>query len=478
MNRKTLATVTPEIRDAYQKALRLPKEEERLVALKDLVVVEPGFVEARRKLRDMERKKVMADSGIRRFFARLGASTGPIKAQIKINPVKAMALCEEALVKTLDNIPVLELLAEAAERSGAPSVSAEAMERSSELRPNDLQYIIRLAAYLQKAGRSEEAMKRLHVVAVNHPEDKEVQHAYRSAINIDAKQREEAKTVGMAVLEQGGSSNAIGSRSAAILQLLENTIHDAAQAKLVAAELQKILASGDSLDVRRKLATAYTIMGDFDKAIEEINKVIAGTAAYDPTLDKRLEEAEIGKIDKEIALIKRRPPKDLENPAGRIAELQEEREQLRLSHCMNRIEHYPSDIGLTFDFGNLRMERGEYDLAIEQFMNSRLSPSHEVPSRLALADCYERQGKFKEAVDELETVLSILPRLDKDRLRTAYSLARIMETNGERDKAIEYYRGLVEMEPRFRDAAARLKALEEGEAVEAMEAEEENKTEE
>ena len=291
-----------------------------------------------------------------------------------------------------------------------------------------------------------------------------------NAINADAKQREQAKTTGMASVDQGGGSNAIGSRAAAILQLLENTIHDAAQAKLVVVELLKVLATGESLDVRRKLASAYNIMGEYDKAIEEIRKVIAATAAYDPTLDKRLEEAEIGKIDKEIGMIKRRPPKELADPDARIAELELEREQLKLDHVLSRIAHYPNDIGLVFDLGRLRLERGEYDLAIEQFMTSRTSAANEVPSRLSLAECYEKMGNYPKAVDELETVLSILPRLDKDRLKTAYSLARIMEVTGNPDKAIELYRGLLEMEPRFRDAAARLKALEESGAAPAAEA--------
>ena len=460
MDRKTLATVTPDIRDAYQQALRLPKEAERLAALKDLLNQEPGFVEARHKLRDLERRKVMATPALLRVFARLGSPVGKIKTLTPAAPLKAMALCEDALAKTLDNVPVLELLAEAADRAGAPFIAAEAMERASELRPENIQHMLRMAAYLQKGGRAEEAMKRLHAVAVNYPADKEVQTAYRNAINADAKQREQAKTVGMASVEKGGGSNAIGSRSAAILQLLENTIHDATQAKLVAVELQKILASGESMDVRRKLATAYIIMGEFDKAIEEISKVIKATAAYDPTLDKRLEEAEVGKIEKEIALIRRRPPKELADPDARIAELEAEREQLKLDHALSRIEHYPSDIGLVYDLGLLRLERGEYDLAIEQFLNSRTAASSEVPSRMSLAECYEKKGEYDKAVDELETVLSILPRLDKDRLKTAYSLARIMETTGQPDRAMELYRGLLEMEPRFRDVASRLKALE------------------
>lgn len=470
MDKKTLATVTPDIREAYQQALRLSKESERLLALKDLVNQEPGFVEARRKLRDLERRKVMATPAIGRFFARLGAPAGKIKSLTKTVPLKAMALCEDTLVKTLDNPPILELLADAAERAGAPFISAEAMERASELRPLELRYMLLMAAYLQKAGRAEEAMKRLHAVAVNHPDNKDVQAAYRNAINADAKQREQAKTTGMASVDQGGGSNAMGSRAAAILQLLENTIHDAAQAKLVVVELLKVLATGESLDVRRKLASAYNIMGEYDKAIEEIQRVIAATAAYDPTLDKRLEEAEIGKIDKEIGMIKRRPPKDLADPDARIAELELEREQLKLDHALSRIAHYPNDIGLVFDLGRLRLERGEYDLAIEQFMTSRTSAASEVPSRLSLAECYEKMGNYPKAVDELETVLSILPRLDKDRLKTAYSLARIMEVTGKPDKAIELYRGLLEMEPRFRDAAARLKALEESGAPSAAEA--------
>ena len=241
----------------------------------------------------------------------------------------------------------------------------------------------------------------------------------------------------------------------------------------MAIELQKILDGGESMDVRRKLASAYIIMGEFDKAIQELNKVIASTSAYDPTLDKRLEEAEIGKIDKEIAQIKRRPPKDLEDPAARIAELQAERDQLRLDHALSRIEHYPNDIGLVFDLGKLRLERGEYDLAIEQFMESRQSARCEIISRMALAECYEKQGRYDEAVSELETVLSVLPRLDKERLPTTYSLAQIMETTGNKERALALYKELHELEPRFRDVSARIKALEESKAPAAEAAGEE-----
>ena len=471
MQRKTVANVTPELREDYHKALRIMKESERLLALKDLLNQEPAFVEARMKLRDLERKKVMSVSPVGRFFARLGSPTGKIKGLIRTSPLQAMALCEDTLAKTLDNIPVLQLLAEAADKAGAPFISAEAMERASELRPNDYHFVLQMATYLQNAGQAGEALKRLTALATNNPDNKEIQDAYRQAINIDAKQREQAKTVAMASVEQGAGSNAIGSKSAAILQLLENTIHDAAQAKLVVNELQKVLAMGESMDVRRKLASAYIIMGEFDKAIEEINRVIAASTAYDPQLDKNLEEAELGKLKKEIAQIKRRPPKDLADPAARIAELEAECEQLKLDHALSRIEHYPNDIGLVYDLGKLRYERGEYDLAIEQFMISRKSARCEVMSRIALADCYEQQGKYKQAEDELETVLSIIPRLDKDRLTTAYSLARIMEKTGDNARALEYYKEWYELEPRFRDVKEKIAMLEGGNAVEATPAE-------
>ena len=88
MDRKTLTTVTPDIRAAYKKAVHLPNENERLLALKDLVIAEPGFVEARSKLRDLERKKIMSVSGLSRFFARLGSPSGKVKSLTKNTPVK------------------------------------------------------------------------------------------------------------------------------------------------------------------------------------------------------------------------------------------------------------------------------------------------------------------------------------------------------------------------------------------------------
>ena len=165
------------------------------------------------------------------------------------------------------------------------------------------------------------------------------------------------------------------------------------------------------------------------------------------------------------------PPATKQTPAQRIAELEAECEQLKLDHALSRIEHYPNDIGLVYDLGKLRYERGEYDLAIEQFMISRKSARCEVMSRIALADCYEQQGKYKQAEDELETVLSIIPRLDKDRLTTAYSLARIMEKTGDNARALEYYKELYELEPRFRDVKEKIAMLEGGNAAEATPAE-------
>ena len=104
-------------------------------------------------------------------------------------------------------------------------------------------------------------------------------------------------------------------------------------------------------------------------------------------------------------------------------------------------------------------------------MISRKSARCEVMSRIALADCYEQQGKYKQAEDELETVLSIIPRLDKDRLTTAYSLARIMEKTGDNARALEYYKELYELEPRFRDVKEKIAMLEGGNAAEATPAE-------
>ncbi len=459
MNKLTINDLEPELRDRYRKALRLRDPSRQLPEFRGILALAPAFMDVRRKIRDIERVRMMASPGLKRLFLRLTSPKGKIKPLIEKDPRAAMELCEDVLMKNLDDAEVLKLLGRAAINADMPCVAAEALERVLELDPSDTESVKVLTHYLQSDGAFDDAVKLLHSYVVQMPDDSELKKLYQSATRTAEKMRRGGPAAAGVTAAGAGTENKAGSKSAAILQLMENTIHDAPQAKLVAAELRKILQNADSMDVRKKLVQAYMIMEDFDKAIEEINTLIERSAVYDPMLDKQLEEAEIGRVDKEIKRINRRPPKDVDVKAA-TAELEQSKQELIFSHARTRLEKYPNDPMLTYELGQVLFSRGEIEKALEMFNESVKTNRCEIISKTAIAGCLRRMNRLEEAAAQLENVLETLPKMDRERPSCAHALAQIREEMGDKPAALKLYREICSIEPRFRNAAVRVRELE------------------
>jgi tetratricopeptide (TPR) repeat protein len=87
------------------------------------------------------------------------------------------------------------------------------------------------------------------------------------------------------------------------------------------------------------------------------------------------------------------------------------------------------------------------------------SPDIVAEGRIVAAGSLADQGKLREAVKLLESAPPLRGRVADRHMRTWYALADLYERSGELSKSRQLFRRVVQHDPDFADAAARLRAL-------------------
>ena len=112
-----------------------------------------------------------------------------------------------------------------------------------------------------------------------------------------------------------------------------------------------------------------------------------------------------------------------------------------------------------YDLGVAYKEMGLLDDAIEEFQKALRSRSHRLPAYEALGQCFMEQGRHQIAVTVLTRALHEPEFDDALRVGVLYLLAYSCEALQRWEEARSYYQRVDAIDTHFRDAAARLAAL-------------------
>ncbi len=453
MDKKSIQHVTPAIRESMSRANRTRDPELQLKLFCEIVKQEPAFVNARTKLRELERRKALGDNFISKLIGQLLSSfkLPKIKALAGKDPLAAMAACEDALAITLDNPVVLASLADIAESQGAMFIAVEARSLIHDFHPKSEGNLRELARCLQANNQAREALKIMQELAAMHPNDLGVQSEVRAALALASMEKGKWEEEGTA------QEKTVDAKAAVAQQLLDGTIHDADQAKLLVDKLLADLAEKDSIDTRRKLADAYMVMEDYDNVILQLEKVVETLGTCDPFLDKAIETAVVARFDKTIRELQQNPTAYAE-PEKQIAEFTAQRDAYKLARAEERAKRFPNDAQLNFELAALLFSRGQYTDSIPYFQIARRSPQRRVECMVYLGRCFSENHQYDMAVEQLEGALAEMDVMDKTKLETLYSLANTLENAGAEEKAIERFKEIYQYQANFRDVAKRIEA--------------------
>ncbi len=456
MEKKTLKQVPIHVRDTYNRALQSANEPERAIKLLLEIIREfPELFMAREKLREMERAKLRKQGGAAKGLALL-LSIVPfiiIKIMTAVNPVKAMAMCESCLARCLDNPLILGALAAAADQYDAAFIAADALGIVYEFHPNNEPNARKLVAAYQQCGMAREALKVLQPLAKKSPGNLSTQAELREALALASIERGNWESEGST------QDKASDSKAQVTQQLIDGTIHDAEQARVLIEKFTADLKVADSMDIRRKLAEAYYIAEEYEEAINQLKAVAKAVGAFDPVLDKQIERAYIAQLNQAIKEL-RSNPEAYENAEGQIEQLEQEKIDYRLRHAEERVRVFPNDASMQMDMGQLYFETGAYDRAETHFREAASGHLKEVPGKLYLGRCCFETGRYEEAIKWFEEVVSKIPSpLDRTRLEAQYRIGLVYEATGENDRALDIYQAILQQRGKFEDVPQRVDRL-------------------
>jgi len=410
LDAKTLEQASIKAKDEFNHARSIAAVmpmETALQRFKKVVQEFPDLAPAREKLRELELEKLKKINGLGKFIAQIRTAIllPKIKNLTLVNPHLAIAKCEELLALNLNNPQVLYAMADAALAMDAPFIAVEALTLVKRFAPKDTKLAAKLAYAKEKLERIRRPVKKI--------------------------------------------DDADG--EAVIQQLIDGNIYDADQAAILIKRFTKELLANDSIDMRKKLAEAYMVAKDYEKAQEEFKAVASRLGALDPMIDKAAENAYICQIDQALEQLKK-DPGSYQNVDQQIADLTAHRLAYRLKKAKKRSELYPKDAILHFDLAEIYFEMKNYAAAIEEYKLSGRSLQKESESRFAIGRCLYESGDVERGLQVMENFCKNL-EAGRTQYSAMYLLAEYQRAQGNELRYYQLMHTIAVRSPRFQDAA-------------------------
>ncbi len=143
-----------------------------------------------------------------------------------------------------------------------------------------------------------------------------------------------------------------------------------------------------------------------------------------------------------------------------VKKLRVNRLRFELKVFKERLERYPTDNRIRFEYSVRCFQAGRFDEAIPLFQAARVDPKNKSTCGLYLGRCFFRKGYFSQAIPTLKETMEQHQFADDELAREMYYwLARSQEGAGQADEARQTYGKVLQMDYNYRDVRARLDNL-------------------
>ena len=387
-----------------------------------------------------------------------GAKLGYMLARQKImglvkkgQGAEAMAEAEKLLCQNPLDADNIEVAVKAAEVAGKTDHAAITIEAAYECSNKDPSLLERVATYYTMAKRWDKARDAYQKLAELKPGDQRVMQLLKNT---------EAQATMNAGWEQsagkkGGFQNLIANKEQAKKLDQANkamVIGDDAEA-LIAEKLAQIEKEPKNMNFRRALARIYIQNKRYAEAVDCLTAAIEAAGAMDPELDRMLSQTRVQYYDQQIDALKAEGNEDA------AAELEGEKNQFVFDDLAARVERYPNDLHLRYELGVQYFTYEYYDEALEHLQLAQKSPKDRLWALYYLAMCFLMKGQTDMAVMQLETARDQIPTMDELKKKVVYQLGLCAESQGDLEKAYQYYKDVYSTDVGFEDLSDRMLAV-------------------
>ena len=462
IEKKTIRDISSAMRGSYQKAVDAMDKNNvdyAIMLFKGIVQKEPGFIEAREKLRKVEKIKTSKLGFLGKMMSNMKSGGIVTKGKMKLGkaPMEAMQKAEDALSLNLSNQGALNLLADAGEELETPFITVEATEIAAEYHPKDEAVLIRLAEAYEFAKMGSKALSVRQRIAALDPNNMDKQSAVRAA-------------AALATMEQGNwedegdyRDKLKDKKESEQMEQKERIVRTVDDVKIVIEEIEKAIADGaDSHENHRKLADMYQRAGVHDKALEHYHRVVEIMGTMDPYIDLAIEKSELAKLDQAIEEWKEyleANPDNREEAEQNIAQIEQQKMDYRKERAAERVKLYPNDTELRFNLGVVCWDRQEIDEAIQALQIGQRNPAKRLFALVYLGRCFSAKEQYDIAIEQFNTALESMMTMNKDKKEALYYLGNVYEKMGNLEEAKNCYKQIYKADISFRDVEERMKNL-------------------
>ncbi|MBV9464010.1 MAG: hypothetical protein JO317_07260 [Verrucomicrobiae bacterium] len=457
---KTKDQVEKRIRASFEKAVGSMERgqlDAAIEILQQVLVSEPGFLEARKALRIAERKRAGGGGFMGRIVGSAAGSPALAKAAaiMSKNPEGAMEAIETAIASNPMNSGAHKMLADAAERGGYYLTATFAMSTARELSPNDIGILMNLARLYQLVKDGKRAQECYDRVLSMKPNDPDAIRGLKDASAVETMEKEGWD-------EADSYRNLIRDEKQAVTMEQQNRVmrDDKMVANLLHETYLKHQEQPDNIVFIKDMARLYTEINDFDNAIHWLEYANEKVAGADVSLEKLLNATKIKRIDFKIGKVKEQLGSEPANAAlsKEIEDLQRERKKCIVEQQEMLVRRYPNDLEARFELGLLYYGDDRIDEAMKEFQLAANNPKNRVSAAHLMGMCLARKKMYDLAVPRLKAALGASEVMDATRKQILYDLGGLYEAMGKDKEAMEQYKQIYEVDIGYKDVSQKVEA--------------------
>ncbi|MFP4351317.1 MAG: tetratricopeptide repeat protein [Puniceicoccaceae bacterium] len=414
----------------------------------------PGCVEIREVLRNAQKSLKGGKNAplLSQISAKPLAFMGSLT--MKKDPAKAMMQAEKILKDDPDCVAALKLLGEAAILKGLPHTAVFAFEGAHAVQPKDADVAKKLANLYLEVDRIEDCIRTCDRILKEYPGDGEAQEIVKRASVAQSMDKGKWE-------EEGDFRTKLKDKTEAesLEQSSRSTTSEENVEKLIEDTRKRIEEEPENLNNYRQISNYYRRIGDYDSAIHwirEARKLEAGKT--DVTLERIETRLVRDQIDDRIAGKRGEIEADPENERlkSELEQMLSDRQKYLLEQAADMVKRYPNDYTARHQYGELLLEEGKVDEAIQQLQIAQRNPKVRISSLHLLGRSYKTKGFFDMAAEQLDAARAEINGMTEKKKEVVYDLAQCYEEMGEKEKAINHYKEIYAADIGFRDVSKKI----------------------
>ncbi|MDF1666437.1 MAG: hypothetical protein P1V97_32105, partial [Planctomycetota bacterium] len=369
----------------------------------------------------------------------------------KKDPESTMAKCEVALRKTPKDAGLLVRLGEACALANHHEVAIWVFNDAISMDKKNKSAHRHAANSCEAVGEIEEAIKHFEAIVKLDPSDGEAQNQIR---NLSAKRT--STTMQKKTAKGGGYKALIDKEAAGKLERLTQRVRTPEQARERILDIQEELEKDpENTKYMLKLSEMHVMCKEFSEAKQWLEKVIE-VDPDDSQAKEKLGDLRLKQYDEMLAKLRPAAKKDAASKA-KYEKVSKERSAFQMKEYRRRFEAAPTELKFAFLLGKTLHDTGEYDEAISYLQKAKTDSKYKVEGGYYLGLCLSKKKNLRMAVKELEAARADLFDMDNDNNKQiTYLLARIYEGAGKKDKALEEYEKIGQVDYNYKDIQKRM----------------------